>query len=137
MGELHQGPGVLLIELPEDGGEPLGGHAGEDAHPEEPTGSRPGHLAEVVLHGLDLLHDLQERGPGLGEGHPPLVPVEELDAQLVLDVVDDVSQAGLGVAQHVGRPGEGAALGGFDDGEISAHGARAPFRQGGFVRISL
>ena len=102
--QLHHHLGVKLIKVFQNLRHPLGGHAGEDAHPEQLLLAHPGGLLEVVLHGLDLPHDLQEAYAGLGGGDPPLVAVEDLDPQFVLDVVDDVAQAWLGVPHGLGRP---------------------------------
>lgn len=112
---------MVLVKLGQDLWQPLGGHAGEGPHPHQGPLAGLGDLVQLQVGGLQALHHLQHLGPHLREGEPPLVPVKDLHPQVVLDVVDDVSQAGLGVAQGLGRPGEAAALGGLDHREVFPH----------------
>ena len=121
MHQLHPDLRVLVIKFLEGGGHPLVGRAGENPHPDQRALADPGSLPQPVLHGLDLLHDFQQALSVLGEGNPPLVPVKELDPQLILNVVDNIPQTGLGVAQHMGRLGEAAALRRLDDGQVFPH----------------
>ena len=121
--ELDGGVGVALPEGSDDPRDPLGGNAGEDAHPEQTLLTGVDDLPQVVLHLLDLPHDVDDAGAHLREPDAPLVPVKDLHPQLRLQVADDVAQAGLGVAQDLSCPGQGPALGGNDDRTILTHDA--------------
>lgn len=48
--------------------------------------------------------------------------MEELDPQFPFDVVEDVTQTGLGIAQLFGGPGEVSQLGDAEDGFVLSQG---------------
>ena len=112
----------LLGELRHESRQPLGGDAGKDAQLDAVLLVGPGRLVEPVLLLLDADHEIQQLLPGLGQGDPPLGPVEQLDAQIAFQIVDDIPETGMTVAQLPGGPVQAAAAGGHDDGEVLSHG---------------
>ena len=106
---------VAGVELDERRGQHARDEAGRGADGE----MAPGHARQgpgLGPGGLDVGHDaLHERQQGAavgGEGDPPLprAPVEEDDAELVLEQADLTGERGLGQVQPGGRPGEALLL---------------------------
>ena len=124
--QFHHHLGIDLVEGFQDLRHPLGCHAGEDPHPQQFLLADPGGLLEAVLHGFDLPHNIQQADPHLRGRHAALVSVEDFDAQLVFDVVDDVPQAWLGVTHGLGCPGHAAAFGSLQNRCIFTHSLIPP-----------
>ena len=106
---------VVGVELDERRGE----HAGDEARRGTDGEMPPGHPRErprLGPRGLDVGQDpLHEREQGTaigGEGDPPLTraPVEEDDAELVLEQADLAGERGLREVEAVSGPGEALLL---------------------------
>ena len=87
----------------------------------------PGHAAQLVdllAHSVDLgQHPAGPRGdrlPGLGRGHPPAGPLEELGAELRLEAPDLMRERRLRHVQLLGGTGEvPMACDGLDISELA------------------
>lgn len=66
--------------------------------------------------------------PRLRQGHAVLAAVKEFHPQLILKPRDNAAHVGLGIAQDLSGPGQAAAVGGDDDGQIFSHGCAPPSR---------
>ena len=113
--QLDAGFRELLPEGCQDGRHPLGRHTGEDAQPQQTALTCLGLLQKLCLHGLDLPHGLEHLGAHISQGHTPLASEEDLGAQFLLQIADDIAKAGLGIAQGLGSTCQTAALSSHND----------------------
>ena len=67
-------------------------------------------LLQIVLPVGDLADQVEELPALAGQPHAPVFPVEEGQSKLLLHGVDDITDAGLGVAQDIGGPLEASRL---------------------------
>ena len=109
--ELH--PGVVLLELLQHRRQPVYGHGGEaaDAHRAafQPTDGG-GSLGQLLRAVEEVSHRGDQPLSLAGEPHPGPAPLQQGEAQLLLQTVNAVADGGLGAAQGLGRPGQTAGL---------------------------
>ena len=120
--------GIPLAEALQDRGQPVNGHAGDS-----------GHLHKARVHPLQAGGGLDQRVMGraqrldLGQQRPSVrrqhhaapVPAQQRHAQLILQRLHRVADAGLGKVQRLRRLGKIAALGRFQKDLVfgNAHAA--------------
>ena len=75
------------------------------------------HLQLLIL-GAQALGIGQQPGAVRGQPDAGPVPLQEGDIPFLLQVVDHPTDAGLGVVQHLRRPGEGAVFHGLDKSHV-------------------
>lgn len=113
------GVGAQPGQLPGDGGREGRGAAGEG----QPGRGRPAGSGDVCAGGVEA--EQQWRGvlhePFARRGRPDGTALHQSGAEIVLQGRDVLGHGGLGVAQRLGRGGEGAVL---DDGDEGAQQMR-------------
>ena len=109
--ELH--PGIVLLELLQHRRQPVHCHRSEaaDAHGaalQPPDGG--GGLGQLLRAVEEVPHRRDQPLPLAGEPHPGPAPLQQGEAQLLLQTFNAVADGGLGAAQALGRPGQAAIL---------------------------